>query len=131
MTVDEFFDKFVVVLEDRLGDDPPPEFRAELDAFAQAGVAGLADPGAQAQQLLNDIPAAPAAVTGACDYQIGGQSFCLENVTAGECLNLGGIFRRDGTCAGVPPWPQVTGTGVSPPPSGSPPGSGPTPPAGA
>jgi hypothetical protein len=127
MTVDEFFAKFVAVLEDRLGDDPPPEWREGVDALEQAGVAGLPE---SAQQLLDDIPAAPAAGTGACDYKINGVSFCLENVTAGECANLGGIFRRDGTCPVSGDWSQVLPTGASPTSPSNPLGSGPAPPAG-
>jgi hypothetical protein len=127
MTVDEFFDKFVGMLEDRLGDDPPPEWQAGVDTLQQAGVAGLP---VSAQQLLNDIPAAPAAATGACDYQIAGVSFCLENVTAGECLNLGGIFRRDGTCPVTGDWSLVLPAGASPPSAGGSPGSGSAPPGG-
>jgi hypothetical protein len=95
MTREEFFAKFVAVLEARLGDKPVPDYRANVDALKQAGVAGLA---VFAQPLLYDLPAAPGATTGACDYDIEGQPFCMENVTEGECLNLGGTFRESGTC---------------------------------
>jgi hypothetical protein len=100
MTLEETFDAFVAALRARLDNipDPPDELSERVDALT------LADMPAQAQDLLNNIPTSPDAPTGSCNYQVNGQAFCLENLTAGECFNLGGMFTKDGVCS-LPPWP--------------------------
>jgi hypothetical protein len=102
MTLDQVFDAFVAAMRDRLDNlpDPPDELSERVDALT------IADMAAQAQDLLNTIPVAADAGTGSCTYQVGGQAFCLENITAIECANLGGTFTKDGVCS-LPPWPPM------------------------
>ena len=100
MTLEQLFHAFVTVLRKRLANmpNPPKELRERVEALT------LADMPTQAQGLLRTIPAAADGRTGSCNYQVNGQSFCLENVTATECANLGGIFTEGGFCA-LPSWP--------------------------
>jgi hypothetical protein len=121
MTVDEFYDQFVAILEKRLEENPSPALSARLLEFKSLGALALPDFG---QQLLWDIPPAPAAPVGSCVYSVGGRSFCADNVTFGECANVSGTFNQGGVCPIETPWPTPgtsSPSGLHSPDSGSPP----------
>src|SRR5262245_30966456 len=106
MTLEEFFNKYVAIVEDRLTEleaqQPVPEFRERLTDLKNAGAQQLR---AFAQPLLNDVPPKlPSARTGACTYPVGDARFCLSNLTRDECDALGGNFDPEGTCPVETQW---------------------------
>jgi hypothetical protein len=101
MTLQEFFNKFVAFMEERLKGPHAPASRAHMDALEQAGPPGLRE---HAQALVNEVPAAPFEPTGSCTYQVGGSTFCIAGVTQSECNSLSGSWVKNGTCPTSVDW---------------------------
>lgn len=94
LTLGEFFEKYVRVLEMRLAANPAPDLSDKLQQVKDGGTANLRQ---FANPFLQTFP--PFAVpVGSCTYLVGNQLFCLNNVTRAECALLAGTW-SPGTCA--------------------------------
>jgi hypothetical protein len=108
MTLLELFNAFVALMESRMQGPHSPESRTHLDALEQTGPSALS---ANAQPLLNEVPAPPGEPIGSCTYQVGNDTFCLNGMTHAECNGLGGSWLENGSCPASARWAPEGGSG--------------------
>jgi hypothetical protein len=102
MTKDQFFQKYVMMLERRMTQTPPPSQQARdaFDALKREGRPGLNKWG----KSLAAIPPPAGQTAGPCRYDIGGRPFC-HVLTPDDCSLLGG--QPVSSCDGFPDWTTV------------------------